>query len=238
MKKGKMRFGVMVIFGIFFAMMPVYAQTQPEETPEPEVTATPETDIYLPSDIDDIPEGWALVWNDEFLGTEIDGYHWRYDTGGTGFGNNELQYYTDKPENSFIEDGNLVIQALAEDYMGLRYTSAKLQTMVVGEWLYGRIDIRAQMPYGQGIWPAFWMLPARATYGGWPHSGEIDIMEYLGHQPETVHGTLHYSSSSGHQYTGTSYTLPEGTFADDFHIFTLIWEPERIQWYVDGMLYQ
>lgn len=242
MKKGKINLGILFILAILLIMLPfqfaVQAETEPEKTPEPEATPTVETDIYLPTDVDDIPEGWALIWNDEFLGTEIDGFHWRYDTGGTGFGNSELQYYTDRRENSYLEDGNLVIQALKEDYMGLDYTSAKLQTLVVGEWMYGRIDIRAQLSYGQGLWPAFWMMPARSTYGGWPNSGEIDIMEQLGHQPQTVYGTLHYSSSSGNQHSGSNYTLSEGTFADDFHLFTLIWEPERIQWYVDGMLYQ
>jgi len=241
MKKGKINFGILLIVGLLVLMQiqpHVDAQTAPEETPTPEVTATPETDIPMPTDADDIPDGWLLLWNDEFSGTEINKQNWFYDTGGNGFGNNELQYYTDDPKNSYVEDGNLVIQALEEDYLGMHYTSAKLRTMVLQEWMYGRIDIRAKLSYGQGLWPAFWMLPARSTYGSWPHSGEIDIMEHLGHQPETVYGTLHYSSSTGHQYTGSSYTLSEGTFSDDFHTFTLIWEPERIQWYVDGMLYQ
>ena len=241
MKKGKLNVGVLLIVGLLaMSQFQPYtdAQTTPEETPTPEVTATPETDIPMPIDADDIPEGWFLLWNDEFSGTEINKQNWFYDTGGNGFGNNELQYYTDSPKNSYVEDGNLVIQALEEDYLGLNYTSAKLRTLVLQEWMYGRIDIRAKLSYGKGLWPAFWMLPARSTYGSWPHSGEIDIMEHLGHQPETVYGTLHYSSSVGHRYTGSHYTLSEGTFSDDFHTFTLIWEPDRFQWYVDGMLYQ
>lgn len=225
--------------GLFLAFcVPVMmAQTEaPEATPA--VEPAPETDIYLPEDVDDVPEGWELVWNDEFSEPEIDRKKWGFNTGGTGFGNNELQYYSDRPVNAYIEDGNLVIQALAERYMGLHYSSAKLQTLVLADWQYGRIDIRAKLPYGQGIWPAFWMLPARGTYGGWPSGGEIDIMEYLGHEPATVHGTLHYGSSTDHQYSGTSYTLEEGTFAEDFHIFSLVWEPESIRWYVDGIEYQ
>lgn len=213
------------------------AQNSPEATPEitPEVTP----DIYMPSAVDDVPTGWDLIWNDEFDGTEIDRSKWGFATGGTGFGNNEMQYYSDRPENAFLEDGNLVIQALGERYMGLYYSSAKLQTLVLGEWQYGRIDIRAKMPIGQGIWPAFWMLPARISYGAWPASGEIDIMEYLGHEPNRVHGTLHYGASqSEHQYTGTSYVLEEGTFADDFHVFSIIWEAESIRWFVDGIEYQ
>lgn len=212
----------------------VVAQEQPVATP----TAAPATDIVMPTTVDDIPEGWALVWNDEFTDAEIDRRKWGYATGGNGFGNNEGQYYTDDPENAYIEDGALVIEAREERYRGRDYTSAKLQTLVLADWLYGRIDIRARLPQGQGLWPAFWMLPSSGTYGSWPYSGEIDIMELLGHEPQTVYGTLHYGDASGHEHSGTSYTLEEGTFADEFHTFTLIWEPERIRWYVDGLQYQ
>ena len=205
---------------------------------EPEATATPATDIVMPADVDDVPEGWTLVWNDEFTDPAINRRHWGFATGGSGFGNNERQHYTDRPDNAYIEDGSLVIEAREERYRGNDYTSAKLQTLVLADWLYGRIDIRARLPYGQGIWPAFWMLPAQGTYGSWPNSGEIDIMEQLGHEPETVYGTIHYAGESGHQQSGTHFTLTEGTFADDFHTFTLIWEAESLRWYVDGVLYQ
>ncbi|GAB5493778.1 MAG: hypothetical protein Phog2KO_39930 [Phototrophicaceae bacterium] len=183
-------------------------------------------------------DGWELVWNDEFEGDAIDRTNWGFNTGGSGFGNNELQFYTDDPENAFVEDGLLVIQATNERTMGLNYGSAKLWTLGLHTWQYGRFDIRARLPEGQGIWPAFWMLPMFSEYGGWPHGGEIDIMELLGHEPDTVHGTLHYSDADGHVYSGTSYTLDEGTFHDDFHIFSIIWEEGQIQWFVDGELYQ
>ncbi|MEO0595846.1 MAG: glycoside hydrolase family 3 C-terminal domain-containing protein, partial [Chloroflexota bacterium] len=183
---------------------------------------------------------WELVWSDEFDGDGIDPTRWSYDTGGSGFGNNELQYYTDNEENSYVEDGNLVIVAREERVSVRDYTSAKLWTLGHFSMQYGRIDIRARMPQGQGFWPAFWMLPTRYAYGGWPASGEIDIMELIGHEPATVHGTLHYTGSEfgTHVYTGDSFTLDEGTFADDFHVFSIVWEEDRFEWYVDGELYQ
>ena len=233
--------GKLLFLAMAFAMftLALAAQDAPEATPE--ATAEVQTDIYMPVDAEDSPEGWALIWNDEFSGAELDRTKWSYDTGGTGFGNNEEQFYSDRAENSYLQDDNLVIEARHEPerYMGLHYTSAKLQTLVLGEWQYGRIDIRAKLPIGQGIWPAFWMLPARGNYGSWPAGGEIDIMEYLGHEPQTVHGTLHYGAELGdHQFSGMPYSLEEGTFADDYHIFSIIWEEESIRWFVDGIQYQ
>ncbi len=194
------------------------------------------------SDPDDDPLNngeWALLWADEFDGDSIDPANWVYDTGGTGFGNNELQYYTDKPENSFVEDGSLHIVAREERVSVRDYSSAKLWTLGTLAVQYGRVDLRARLPQGQGIWPAFWMLPTQYKYGGWPNSGEIDIMELVGHEPATVHGTLHYTTTSGdHTYTGDGFTLDEGVFADDYHVFSIVWEPERFVWYVDGVPYQ
>jgi beta-glucanase (GH16 family) len=212
------------------------AQNQAEATAEAtvELTVEAQTDIYMPEAVEDIPEGWALVWNDEFSGTEIDRHKWGFQTGGTGFGNNEEQYYSNRPENAYLEADNLVIEAREERYMGLHYSSAKMQTLVLGEWQYGRIDIRARLPYGQGIWPAFWMLPARTI----PSTGEIDIMEALGHEAQTVYGTLHYGAIDDPQHVGSSYTLEEGTFADDYHIFSIVWEAESIRWFIDGIQYQ
>jgi beta-glucanase (GH16 family) len=227
-----------LLLALCFATFTLSLAAQDVAEATPEATAEGQTDIYMPEAVEDIPEGWTLVWNDEFSGTEIDRSKWGFDTGGGGFGNNEQQFYTDKPENVYLEDNNLVIQALEGRYMGAYYTSTKLQTLVLGEWQYGRIDIRARLPIGQGIWPAFWMLPARGNYGSWPSGGEIDIMEYLGHEPQTVHGTLHYGASGDHQFSGTSYTLEEGSFADDYHIFSIIWEAESIRWFVDGIEYQ
>ncbi|MAU12207.1 MAG: hypothetical protein CL607_20465 [Anaerolineaceae bacterium] len=210
-----------------------------EETNESSSSSAGDEPVEI-MNLDDDGREWELVWQDEFSGDVIDSIKWGYDTGGNGFGNNELQYYSDRPDNSYVEDGHLVIVAQEERYRLRDYTSAKLWTPATMSLRYGRIDIRAQLPQGQGIWPAFWMLPAQNRYGGWPSSGEIDIMELVGHLPATVYGTLHYSSDTfgSHEYTGDSYTLDEGIFADDFHLFSLVWEEGRIEWYVDGQLVQ
>ena len=183
---------------------------------------------------------WKLVWADEFDapdGSAVDETRWSFNTGGGGWGNGEWQNYTDRTDNACVEGGALVIRAQREDYGRSRYTSARLVTRDKGDWLYGRIEVRAKLPYGQGIWPAIWMLPTDSEYGGWPRSGEIDIMELVGHEPARVHGTLHYGGP--HTYTGDYYDLPEGeTFADDYHTFALEWEPGEMRWYVDGYHYQ
>ncbi len=190
-------------------------------------------------------DGYELVWSDEFDGTEIDATKWSYDLGDgcqisqdlCGWGNNELQYYTDRPDNSFIEDGNLVIKAIREVpfFQGqYQYTSARMVTKNKGDWKYGRIDVRAKLPFGQGLWPAIWMLPTDNVYGGWPKSGEIDIMENIGSEPDRVFGTIHY----GHdfwRFNSQGIELEEGTFADDFHVFTLLWNEDCIQFQMDGI---
>jgi len=189
------------------------------------------------------PAGWQLVWNDEFDATAIDLNKWEYEVNAHGGGNNELQYYTSRPENSYIENGCLVIQALKEHYIGTEgtreYTSARLRTLKKGDWKYGRLDIKAKLPFGKGLWPAIWMMPSESKYGGWAASGEIDIMELVGHEPNKVYGTLHYGGEwPNNVQTGKSFVLPFGSFADDFHIFTLEWDADQFRWYVDGILYQ
>ncbi len=190
-------------------------------------------------------DGYEMVWNDEFEGTEIDASKWSYDLGDgcqistdlCGWGNNELEYYTDRAENSFIQDGNLVIKAIREIpfYLGQhQYTSARMVTKNKGDWKYGRVDVRAKLPFGQGLWPAIWMLPTDNVYGGWPKSGEIDIMENIGSEPNRVFGTIHY----GHdfwRFNSQGIELEEGTFADDFHVFTVLWNEECIQFQMDGI---
>lgn len=182
--------------------------------------------------------GYTLVWSDEFDGTLVDPLKWSYEVNGNGGGNNELQYYTDFSENSFIENGSLVIQALKKNYMNKEYTSARLRTLNKGDWKYGRFDIRAKLPYGRCLWPAIWMLPSDWEYGGWPMSGEIDIVEILGQEPYKLYGTIHYGSSSqGHQQSGGSYQLQTGTFANDYHVFSVEWDTTGMQWFVDGIKY-
>lgn len=184
------------------------------------------------------PDKWDVVWSDNFSGDKIDESKWNFVQGGGGYGNNELENYTNRPENARVEDGHLVIQAQKEKYGNEDYTSAKLTTEGKGDWTYGRYEIRAKLPQGQGMWPAIWMMPSDYNlYTGWPASGEIDIMELLGNDPNTVYGTLHYGMPWKH--TGTDYKLPNnGSFADSYHTFTLDWEPGEMRWYVDGVLYQ
>ncbi len=185
---------------------------------------------------------WTLVWSDEFDGPGIDATKWEHEVNGRGGGNHELQYYTDRASNSFVENGCLVIQALREDYTGpdgtRAYTSARLRTLNKGDWLYGRFEIRAKLPTGQGLWPAIWMLPSDWAYGSWAASGEIDIMELLGHQPNKVYGTLHYGGTApDNVHTGADFSLGSGDFTNQFHVFALEWEPNEIRWQVDGNWY-
>ena len=202
--------------------------------PPPPATAVPEP---TPTPLG-YREGWTLVWSDEFNGSEINPDHWTHETGGNGWGNGEGQYYTDTAENSFIEEGHLVIQALEQNLLGKRYTSARLITRDKVMVHYGRVEARIQIPRGQGIWPAFWMLGGNLGQVSWPHSGEIDIMENIGREPTTVYGTVHGPGYSGGDGVGASYRLPDGrAFAEEFHVYAIEWEAEEIRWYVDDVLF-
>lgn len=201
----------------------IVAACAPQSTPEPSPTPTPAWER----------PGWTLVWQDEFDGPEIDRTKWAFDIGGNGWGNNELQAYTDRPENARIEDGMLVIEARKEEFVRRNYTSARLKTQGLHAWTYGRIEARMRLPYGNGIWPAFWMLGANITETPWPASGEIDIMEYIGREPNKVYGTVHGPGYSGSGGVGHFTSLPDGALNDEFHVFAVEWEPEEIRWYVD-----
>ncbi|HJZ98249.1 MAG TPA: glycoside hydrolase family 16 protein [Candidatus Solibacter sp.] len=184
---------------------------------------------------------WRLVWSDEFdapANAPPDPTKWTYDTGQTGWGNQELENYTRSIDNAFHDgEGHLVIQALAEP--GGRYTSARLKTQGLAAFTYGRIEARIQIPFGQGIWPAFWMLGADITSVGWPRCGEIDIMENIGKEPATVHGTIHGPGYSGGNGIGAPYALPDGrAFAGDFHVYSVLWDPDAIAFEVDGRTYK
>ena len=192
------------------------------------------------------PPSYVLSWSDEFSaanGSSPDASKWVMETGGNGWGNNELESYTNRTQNAHVQDGNLVITAIQETYTGSdgitrQYTSARLKSMGLFEQKYGRFEARIKITQGQGMWPAFWMLGNNIGQVGWPGCGEIDIMENIGKEPTKVHGSMHgpgYSGSSG--LTGT-YTLPSGNFADDFHIFAVEWEPSVVRFYVDGNLYE
>lgn len=180
---------------------------------------------------------WKLVWGDDFEGTAgaaVDGSKWAYDSGPNWF-NNELQYYASGNTNASLDgSGNLIIEARREAREGRQYTSARLKTEGKKTFTYGRIEGRMKMPYGQGMWPAFWMLGGNS----WPNTGEIDIMENLGREPSIVHGTIHGPGYSGAAGPTAMYTLPGGDkFSDDFHVFAVEWETNVIRWYVDGTLY-
>ncbi len=196
---------------------------------------------------------WKLTWSDEFDGKELDRTKWDFDIGNgfytadktfiSGWGNNELEYYTAEPKNVFLKDGMLHIQAVKEKYKDCDYTSARLKTRKAdGSSLfsqkYGKFEFRAKMPTGKGVWPAIWMLPQKEEYGGWAASGEIDILEAKGHEPTKVLGTLHFGSRwPANTHISKDYVLPDkGTIAD-FHVYTLEWEPGEIRWYVDDHLY-
>ena len=183
--------------------------------------------------------GWTLVWSDEFTqadGSSPDSSKWTYDTGGGGWGNGELEYYTSRTSNARIEAGNLVIEARQENYLGSSFTSARLKSQGKASWTYGRIEARIKIPRGQGIWPAFWMLGTNIPSAGWPTCGEIDIMENIGKEPTLVHGTIHGPGYSGGNGIGGANSLPgSATFADDFHIYAVEWKTNSIKWFVDGL---
>ena len=176
--------------------------------------------------------GKSLVWSDEFNETSIDLQNWTYDLGASGWGNQELQNYTSNDENSYVSNGNLFIVAKEE---GIHYTAARMKSIGLQEFQYGRIDVRAILPFGQGIWPAIWMLGANFPNSGWPSCGEIDIMELLGSSPSTVHGTIHFGADwTQHNYVGQGTSLPSGeTFADEFHVFSIDWNEDGITWFID-----
>lgn len=202
-----------------------------------------ENGVTLPAPDPEPDSLWTLVWSDEFSGSELDLSRWSFQIGDgcdvnlCGWGNNELQWY--QPGNVQVAGGFLTITARADGQGDRRYTSARIRTLGKGDWTYGRVEVRARLPRGQGIWPAIWMLPSDDRYGGWAASGEIDIVELVGHEPDRVHGTLHYGGEwPDNTYSGAPYVLASGTFADRFHTFALEWEPGEIRWYVDGNHYQ
>jgi len=191
---------------------------------------------------------WTLAWSDEFngaAGANVDGTKWVADTGGHGWGNQERQYYTSGANALLDGSGNLVITAGVSTDSSRRcwygvcgYTSARLKTKGRFETTYGRFEARIRVPRGQGIWPAFWMLGADIDQVGWPQSGEIDVMENIGREPQIVHGTVHGPGYSGANAISGADTLASGSFADDFHTFAVEWAPGDIRWLIDGSQYR
>ncbi len=185
--------------------------------------------------------GWKLSWNEEFNNGYIDTAVWNWNPAQNR--NGELGYFTNRSQNSFMENGNLVIQSLKEDYMGSQYTSAELTTSGKKNFLYGKIEMYAKLPSGKGAWPAFWML---GESGAWPACGEVDIIEMLGGPNDggakgenIANGTLHWSNSAGnHVGAGSHYTLPEGKFTDGYHTIGIIWSHNKMRWYIDDVIYR
>lgn len=199
-------------------------------------------------------EGWSLVWSDEFEGDRVDPEKWDFDVGNgffdyrnqawiSGWGNEELQYYTNSPANVCVKDGFLTICAIKESLHGCGYTSARLTTRrrCGGEPLfskkYGRFEVRAKVPHGKGLWPAIWMLPVDDAYGGWAASGEIDIMEIVGEKPHEVLNSIHFGSSGsdGRALITHVHPLPKGGTVAQWHTYSVDWEPGEIRFYVDGV---
>lgn len=196
--------------------------------------------------------GWKLIWADEFEGAQVDRSKWDFDLGNgffdykthtwvAGWGNEELQTYTDTPANASVHGGQLTIRALKESLHGCGYTSARLKTRQrdgtpLFTTQYGRVDIRARVPWGKGLWPALWMLPLHEAYGGWAASGEIDLMEIVGDRPHEVLNSIHFGSSYPKRSLITHvHPLPGGSTVSDWHVYGLEWEPGEIRFYVDGV---
>jgi len=192
-----------------------------------------------------LPErNWELTWSDEFngnSGASPDASKWSYDigTGNGGWGNQELEYYTNRPENISMDgNGNLIITAKKESYNGSAFTSARIKTKGLFDQQYGRFEARLKTPYGPGLWPAFWMLGANMDQVPWPQCGEIDIMELRGQEPHIINGTLHGPGYSGGAAITKMHGLQNGRFDTDFHIFAVEWDADKVDFFVDDYLYQ
>ncbi len=191
-----------------------------------------------------VKRNWQLVWEDDFngnAGQSPDATKWAYDigTGDNGWGTQELQYYTDKPGNVSLDGGgNLAITARSESFGGSGFTSARIKTQGLFDQAYGRFEARLKMPWGPGIWPAFWMLGSNINEVPWPQCGEIDIMEYRGQQPNLIHGSVHGPGYSGGNAITKSFGFENDRFDVDFHLFAIEWGKDYIDYYVDDQLYQ
>ena len=182
---------------------------------------------------------WRLVWSDEFDYTGLpDPKKWDYDVGGQGWGNKELQFYTARrKENARVEHGHLIIEARKEAWQGNDYTSARLVSRGKGDWTYGRFEVRAKLPSGRGTWPAIWMLSTGWTYGGWPDSGEIDIMEHVGFDPDVIHASVHTRAYHHTINTQKTAKISVPTSRSGFNVYAVEWTPEEIRGYVNNQQY-
>ncbi|GGB16338.1 family 16 glycosylhydrolase [Puia dinghuensis] len=200
--------------------------------------------LYLPTDTTGYrtPKsypGYTLVWSDEFNGNSLNTGDWNYEQGGNGWGNHELENYTNRTQNAFVSAGNLIIEARQESYSGSNYTSARLTTQGKRSFTFGRIDIRAKLPVAKGMWPALWMLGTDISSVPWPGCGETDIMELVGSNPNRVTGSLHWQQAGGSEGTyNNNYFLPSGQdFSQQFHVFSIVWQNNSVQFLVDDQVY-
>jgi beta-glucanase (GH16 family) len=183
----------------------------------------------------ELPGTFQLVWADEFDGESYNSAIWTPQIAGGGFGNHELQYYTGAEKNIFTRDGNLVLKAIKETYNGHDYTSGKLWTQKFKNFKYGRIEARFKLPKGRGTWPAIWMMPTSSVYGGWPNSGEIDVMEFVGYDANRIYGTVHRGAGSGGNGDGSNISIAGKT--DEYQVIRIDWEPGYIKWYLNDKLF-
>lgn len=190
---------------------------------------------FIPTVTAKADTGWNLAWSDEFNGTSINTSNWKYETGGDGWGNNELEYYTNRSENARIENGNLVIEARKENYNGMNYTSARLKSQGLKNWTYGKVEARMKLPAGQGIWPAFWMLGENISQVSWPKCGEIDIMEHINNE-SAIHGTIHWDSTGNNTHAQYGAASPN-IDVTQYHVYSIEWDASSIKWFVDGTQY-
>jgi len=213
---------------IIFLSSFAFACSKNENVNEPKIEVKDSTSI----------EGYNLVWNDEFdVNGKPDDTKWDYDLGGNGWGNNELQYYTSDPVNVRAKDGKLEIEAHYYKDAAIKYTSARLVTRQKGDWLYGKIDVKAKIPSGLGTWPAIWMLSTDWQYGGWPASGEIDIMEHVGYDQNKIHGSIHTEAYNHKIGTQKSKQIVIPTASTEFHVYSIDWDSTKIDFFVDNVKY-
>ncbi len=225
----------------FFLSLVSVAGAQQKSVDKKSISGTQPTALEKKISQKEPGQNWKLVWSDEFDYSGLpDSKKWSFDTEGnaTGWGNNEAQYYTSgRLQNAEVKDGKLYINALKEDYEGHKYTSARLVTKGKGDWLYGKVEVRAMLPEGRGMWPAIWMLPTDWAYGKWPASGEIDIMENVGYDPYVIVASAHSQAYNHVQGTQKNAKITINDCYTKFHNYTLEWEAGEYRVYVDSTLY-
>lgn len=192
----------------------------------------------------ELHQQWVPVWKDEFNGNALDRAKWAHEVNSYGGGNNERQYYSDAPKYTVVEDGKLSLKIYRDPFTTVDgkaqpYTSSRIRSMYRGEWKYGKFEIRAKMPGGEGIWPAAWMLPTHSPYGGWAAGGEIDIIESHGTDIDRTFGTVHFGGPwPNNTHKGLIYKFPKKDAAEDFHTYAIEWSKDEISWFLDDVKWQ